>query len=165
MEKDSARGAIQPGVKILARYAQTGLGFSARPNGLKNHSPVCGISLTDKDIANRVPTRRRSDKDATNEAIRPSPVICKFTRRIAKVIAKRKEVANVKYKDIGLDSDDVINHLAVYEHLTPRLQELLFEAKKFQRSQKYEFYWAKGSTIFLRASSESRIIKLRSRRD
>ena len=36
MEKDSARGAIQPGLKILARYSQTGLGFSARPNGLKN---------------------------------------------------------------------------------------------------------------------------------
>jgi len=40
------------------------------------------------------------------------------------VIAKRKEEANVKYRDIGLDSDDII-HLAVYEHLTPRLQELL----------------------------------------
>ena len=33
---DSARGAIQSGLKILARYSQTGLGFSARPNGLKN---------------------------------------------------------------------------------------------------------------------------------
>ena len=36
MEFDSARGAIQPGLKILARYSQTGLGFSARPNGPKN---------------------------------------------------------------------------------------------------------------------------------
>ena len=27
---------IQPGLKILSRYFQTGLGFSARPNGLKN---------------------------------------------------------------------------------------------------------------------------------
>ena len=36
MERDSARGAIQPGLRILARYSQTGLGFSARPNGLKN---------------------------------------------------------------------------------------------------------------------------------
>ena len=36
MERDSARGAIQPGLKILARYSQTGLGFSARPNGLEN---------------------------------------------------------------------------------------------------------------------------------
>ena len=36
MERDSARGAIQPRLKILARFAQTGLGFSARANGLKN---------------------------------------------------------------------------------------------------------------------------------
>ena len=42
MERDSARGAIQPGLKILARFAQTGLGFSARaelPENLKI-SPV-----------------------------------------------------------------------------------------------------------------------------
>ena len=36
MERDSARGVIQPGLKILARSTQTGLGFSARANGLKN---------------------------------------------------------------------------------------------------------------------------------
>jgi len=36
MERDSARGAIQPGLKILARYSQTGLGVSARPNGPEN---------------------------------------------------------------------------------------------------------------------------------
>ena len=30
MERESTRGAIQPGLKILARYPQTGLGFSAR---------------------------------------------------------------------------------------------------------------------------------------
>ena len=36
MERDSARGAIQPGLKILARYFQTWLGFSAWPNGPEN---------------------------------------------------------------------------------------------------------------------------------
>jgi len=36
MERDSGRGAIQPRLKILARYIQTELGFSARPNGLEN---------------------------------------------------------------------------------------------------------------------------------
>ena len=36
MERDSARGAIQPGLKILARFAQTWLGFSARANGPEN---------------------------------------------------------------------------------------------------------------------------------
>ena len=33
MERDSVRGAIQPGLKILARFA----GFSTRPNGPKAH--------------------------------------------------------------------------------------------------------------------------------
>ena len=36
MERDSAQGAIQPGLKILAQYAQTRLGFSARPNWPEN---------------------------------------------------------------------------------------------------------------------------------
>ena len=36
MERDSARGAIQPGLKILARFAQTGVGFSAQANGPEN---------------------------------------------------------------------------------------------------------------------------------
>ena len=36
MERDSARGAMQPGLKILARYFQTGLGFSARQDENEN---------------------------------------------------------------------------------------------------------------------------------
>ena len=36
MERDSARGAIQPRLKILARSSQTGLGFSVWPNGPEN---------------------------------------------------------------------------------------------------------------------------------
>ena len=127
------------------------------------------ISATEIDIAHRVPTRRASSsrEGTENEATRPNPVICKFNRRLAKekVLEKRKETANIKLSDIGLSSDATIQHLAVYEHLTPKLQELLFEAKKFQRSHKYEFCWAKGSAILLRASSGSRVIKLRTMSD
>ena len=36
MERDSPRDAIHPGLQVLARCFKTGLGFSARPNGLKN---------------------------------------------------------------------------------------------------------------------------------
>jgi len=36
MERDSARGAIQPGLKILARFFQSGLGFSPWPNRPEN---------------------------------------------------------------------------------------------------------------------------------
>ena len=114
--------------------------------------------MMDIDTAHRVPTRRRSSEGIENETSRPNPVVCKFTRRLAKdkVLAKRKEVNNVTYGDLGMssDSDATISHLAVYDHLTPRLQELLFEAKKFQTSHKFEFCRAKGSTILLRASSD-----------
>ena len=47
MERDSARGAIQPGLKILAQFAQTVLGFSARAIGPENLTNSCnrnGIS-------------------------------------------------------------------------------------------------------------------------
>ena len=37
MDRDSGRGAIQPGLKILAWYSQTGLGFSAGQTGWKIH--------------------------------------------------------------------------------------------------------------------------------
>ena len=50
MEIFSARGAIQPGLKILARFGQTGLGFSARAElrpGLKK------ISCNRKEISAR----------------------------------------------------------------------------------------------------------------
>ena len=36
MDRDSALGAVQPGLKILARYSQTGLGFSPRSSGHEN---------------------------------------------------------------------------------------------------------------------------------
>ena len=127
---------------------------------------VHGITMMDIDTALRVPTRRRSSERTENETSRPNPVVCirKFTRRLAKekVLAKRNEVNNVTCRDLGMssDSDATISHLAVNDHLTPRLQELLFEAKKFQTCHKYEFCWAQGSTIPLRASSDSRVIKL-----
>ena len=41
MERDSARGAIQPRLIILARYIQTVLGFSAWPKRLKNPCNCC----------------------------------------------------------------------------------------------------------------------------
>ena len=125
-----------------------------------------GININDIDIAHRVPLGRRSNEGASN-GNRPDPVICKFTRRLArdKVLSKRQEVKKVKYSDLGLTSDDTVNYLAVYEHLTPRLQDLLFEAKKFQTSHRYQFCWAKGSTILLRQSSDSRVIKLKTMSD
>jgi len=51
MERDSARVAIQPRLKIPVRYAQTGLGFSAGQTGLKIRAEthhVIGPSMVEK---------------------------------------------------------------------------------------------------------------------
>ena len=52
-----------------------------------------------------------------------------------KVLKARK----VKYSHLGFSTYDTINYLAIYEHLTPRLQDLLFEGKKFQSNRHYQF--------------------------
>ena len=68
---------------------------------------VHGITMMDIDTAHRVTTRQRSSEGTENETSRPNPVVCKFTRRLAKekVLAKRKEVNNVTYRDLGMSSD------------------------------------------------------------
>ena len=79
-----------------------------------------------------------------NRSESPKPVIYKFTRRLAreKVLVRRKDVSRVK-PDLGLRTGDSSGHLAVFAHLTPRLQKLLRESKQFQSMKRYEFYWAK----------------------
>ena len=82
------------------------------------------VSLQDIDIVHRVSTRRERDG--------PKPVICKFVRRLAKgkVMEVRKRAAEVNPTSIGLSADTELNGVRIFDHLTPKKQKLLFEAKK-----------------------------------
>ncbi|CAB4006593.1 uncharacterized oxidoreductase -like isoform X1, partial [Paramuricea clavata] len=55
------------------------------------------VTLQDIDIAHRIPSRRQSD--------RPNPIICKFTRRLAKatVMSRKKETRKLTAADLGFD--------------------------------------------------------------
>ena len=83
----------------------------------------------DIEIAHRVPKRNVSDG--------PRPIICKFVRRLVRseVIAARKEASKVSLEDIGLPSNSNSNmtpiRVLIVEHLTPKSQALLAEAKRF----------------------------------
>ena len=55
-----------------------------------------------------------------------------------------------------------INRIAIYSHLTPRLQELLHSAKAHQNTYNYKWCWAKGAVTFLRRTDSSMAIRLRS---
>ncbi|CAB4025117.1 Hypothetical predicted protein [Paramuricea clavata] len=74
------------------------------------------VLLQDIDIAHRVPSR---NPDNNNN----NTIICKFVRRLARenVMAARK------------NANDLQPSIRIYDHLTPLLQELLYEAKRYQR--------------------------------
>ena len=67
----------------------------------------------DLDIAHRVPFRNASDG-------RPKPIICKFTRRIARdhVMASRRQVNRIDPADIGLHENSSLECAAFYDHLS-----------------------------------------------
>ena len=103
---------------------------------------VRDVSMADIDMAHRLPSRRRLTDGTGTQANRLKPVICKFTRRLAreKVLAKRN-VSRVKPEDLGLRTADNNNHLPVFEHLTPRLQEGVLA---FERLSTAYFFPANG---------------------
>ena len=108
------------------------------------------ISINDIDIAHRVPARKPSN--------RPNAVICKFVRRLAKekVMTARRAVRNIDIQQLGFSSEIDVTNLNIYDHLTPRLQNLLFEAK---RCQKFQVLLGKERVVYLRESETSPIRK------
>jgi hypothetical protein len=100
------------------------------------------VTLQDIDIAHRIPSRRQSE--------RLNPIICKFTRRLAKatVMSRKKETMKLTAADLGFDRRTRLQNVAIYDHLTPKLQQLIYKAKRFQADNNYKCCWSKSSTIF-----------------
>ena len=96
------------------------------------------VSLSDIDVAHRVSTR--------HERGGPKPVICKFVRRLAKgkVMEARQRASEANPTSIGLSAENELGAVRIFDHLTPKTQKLLFEAKKFKDENHYRFCWAKN---------------------
>ena len=112
------------------------------------------VSILDIDIAHRASTR--------NESQGPKPVVCKFVRRLAKgkVMEVRQRASQVNPTSIGLYAESELRRARIFNHLTPKKQNLLFEAKKFKERNHYQFCWAKNSTIYLRKDESSCVTKI-----
>ena len=93
---------------------------------LFNALGATSVSISDIDIAHRVPTRVARDG--------PKPVICKFTRRLARnaVMAVRREISSVSPTDLGLPRDEDLSHTRIVDHLSPKRQQLYTDAKNFK---------------------------------
>ena len=117
------------------------------------------ISNQDIDIAHLIPTRTATSG--------PLPIVCKFTRRIVKeqVMNSRNEACKVSATSIGLPSSHSLENVRLFDHLTPLLQQLLADSKKFQKRNGFKFYWAKNFVICLRRTDDSRSIQIKSHKD
>ena len=139
-----------------------GIPESGRKESAIETSTVCAnlfkeigadITIQDIDIAHRVPTRKRSS---------PRPIICKFTRRIAreKVMEKRRDICKVSMTKIGLSGNSLLTEARILDHLTPKNQQLLSDTKVFQTTYGYRFCWTKNGIVFLRKTENSQPIKV-----
>ena len=113
------------------------------------------INLHEIDTAHRVPGRQPTNK--------PNSIICKFVRRLSKdrVMSLRREAFNLRPEDLGFNAE-LPSQIRMYDHLTPKTQDLLFQASNYKRANQYKFCWAKNGFVFLRKSESSPVVKLHS---
>ena len=74
-------------------------------------------------------------------------------------MSARRANNNVVAADLELTPGS-INHIGIYDYLIPRLQDLLYEAKRVKTANNYKYCWAKNSAIYVRQNDASRVIKL-----
>ena len=111
-------------------------------------------SILDIDIAHRVATRNPNSNQA-------KPIVCKFVRRLTRgeVMIKKREMRKIDPISVGLPQETSLQNAAVFDHLTPRLQQLFANAKKVKEDNNFRFCWAKNSVIYLRKPKDSQPIK------
>ena len=87
------------------------------------------VSINDIDTADRVPGGSNLSHDP-----RPMAIICKFVRRLArdKVMTKRADANKANPTALGFRDNVSLIAVRVFEHLTPRLHEIPYEANKFK---------------------------------
>ena len=110
------------------------------------------VTTYDNDIAHRVAPRYAAER-------RPKPIVRKFSRRLAReqvVALRRKVTANIIPSSVGFREQDSMESAGIFNHLSPRLQNLLLDARKFKERFNYAYCWAKNSTIWLRENEGSR---------
>ena len=73
------------------------------------------------------------------------------------------ELLSKEYDDLNCfrAMDSLLSAARIFDHLSPRMQTVLFEAKKFKEQHRYQYCWSKGSFVYLRKNTSSRAIKIK----
>ena len=94
---------------------------------------LTGLPYLDIDIAHRTLTR--------NATPGPRPVVCKFTWRISTEKVKNVRKDACKVTAIGLPADCTLKNAQLFDNITPQVQQLLVDTKKFQTCDGFRFLW------------------------
>ena len=100
------------------------------------------VALHDIDIVHRVPQRNAT-------AGTPKPIICKFVRRLSKVtvMARRNHACKADPSSLGFGGGISLSSVGIFDHLSPKMQRVFTEAKKFKRKHNYQFCWTKTCCV------------------
>ena len=80
-------------------------------------------------------------------------------------MAARKAAGNLNAEQLQLESSADVNHISLYDHLTPRIQEILSKSKRTRAAMNYKYCWAKNGFVYLRKTDNSPAIKLKNLED
>ena len=113
------------------------------------------LTIRDIDMAHRVPTGEAHGG--------PKPIVCKFVRRLAqnKVINLHLESHNLRPANLGFAESVNLSNVRIFDHLSPRMQSIFYEAKKFKTQHQYQFCWTKNFRVYLSKNAESRAVKIK----
>ena len=70
---------------------------------------------------------------------------------------ERGNASRVDPSAVGLSEDVSLSAVRIFDHLTPRMQKVLFEAKMFKEQFHYQYCWSKGSFVYLRFAKMPRL--------
>jgi len=123
------------------------------------------VNINDIDIAHRVPSRRTNTNimaTRANPARIDNPIVCKFTRRLAKndVLSKKKNLKDITPSSLSVSIPVPGLRILIFRHLAPRIQILFNMTKEYKANHHYKYCWAKDSCVFLRKDDDSTIIKI-----
>lgn len=91
------------------------------------------VSPHDIDYAHRILTRTANAG--------PRPIIYRFTRRLVKenVMLRRKDACKTDPIMLGLTNQVSIEAVRIFDHRSPKMQQVLFDAKRFKEQHHFQF--------------------------
>ena len=85
--------------------------------------------------------------------------VCQKTKEA--VMARRNDACKADPSSLEFSKGVSPSSVRIFDHLTPKMQYVFTEAKKFKGQNNYQFCWTKHSCVYLLKDGSSRALKIR----